>query len=154
MFSNRWLLIILVIIITAVHYRSPFYFCTLKGIRKHTHTHKIISRLIMQRERSRTLVRSFGSFMLSDISAQNEIHCMLLILSKTNLNQIIPPASYNCPETTANEILHSHLQSGSWDESKQYIRTFKLASQTSGYHSSILNGCKTVKILFSICWEL
>ena len=56
-------------------------------------------------------------FMPSPISAQNEVYSMLLILSQTNLNQIIPPALSECPETIPSEILHSCLQSGSWDES-------------------------------------
>lgn len=51
--------------------------------------------------------------MLSYISSRNEVRCMLLMLSKINLNQIIPPELHKCPKTTANEILHSHFQPGS-----------------------------------------
>lgn len=58
--------------------------------------------------------------MPSSISAQNEVYSMLLILSQTNLNQIIPPALSECPETIPSEIPHSRLQSGSWDESQPH----------------------------------
>lgn len=48
---------------------------------------------------SHTLVRkASASFMLSFISAQNKVRCLLLLLSKSNqsaLAQIIPPALHN-----------------------------------------------------------